>query len=603
VAWTIGAGAITSAATLVTGLIRLDKIQAAQEADKLSQAAQEKVAAAQVGRPVPGEGITGEKPRPGFFVKDLYEPSPVEDAGQTVPAGETSLPVEKIPAHWTPENITVGKGGSYWSTFMKQYQANPEYFGYEPKSGLSVEQYGNKFAVENFKTLGIMDTQGNEVVSEFRIKSPDAQIKWSMADGALHKEELQPGGLEMETYKHEYHTPAPSGDEVSGLGVSVEAESVVDPSTWDKEGGWTRVMYGEFGAEQRPLQFKEIAAEDFPKDFKPNDDLSLYALDQDADDKVNTYDILDEKKTTAIPITRDNAESSTDFKARAIEKYHRLTAEANELARTVGAVKDLSSGDRLRIINGLDLDFKDGVLSAESKTLVTEVVNKLGDEASKYLQDQNLGAFIKAHITEIEPAKVGKLYEQGVGLRGAGVKYIDYEVVNKWLYNRMWHFKGGLLESSMKSPFTKEQLAASFKGGVLNQEVFDQTTQQVIDQRNNLTRALDRLVGTYESSGLGTSRLNPGTMSKIMDMPANGSLVDWQEKFGGTFKDATVAKLYEQIDSQLGGKLGSGRLSGTVGENLEKIINARHELYQVSELEKFLQAQDELSKANAVLKR
>ncbi|HBV33608.1 TPA: hypothetical protein DEB72_03795, partial [Patescibacteria group bacterium] len=90
----------------------------------------------------------------------MHEGAPIP--GQTIPASESDLPVERTPIHWTPENITVGKGGSYWSTFMKQYEANPEYFGYNKASGLTVDQFGNKLAAEQFPNLGIMDTQGNE---------------------------------------------------------------------------------------------------------------------------------------------------------------------------------------------------------------------------------------------------------------------------------------------------------------------------------------------------------------------------------------------------------------------------------------------------------
>lgn len=517
------------------------------------------------------EKVFSQDTQPELFTTDLHQSQPAEETGPIIPPSETPLPVEKTPIHWTPENITVGKGGSYWSTFMKQYEANPEYFGYDPDSGLSVEQYGNKFAAENFKDLGLVDTQGNEVVGDIRIKSPDAQIKWFMKDGHLDMTQEQPGGPKIETYVHEYKPGLQT--EVKGPGVTVGAEST-DPSTWDKEGGWTEVQRGALGHEH-VQHFKEITAADLPKDFKPNADLHLEVLDADGDGGAETYNIVDDNYVSVMEISRDNAEKAVDFKARAIDQYHVATVEANELGRTVAVVKDLSSGDRLRLTNGLDLKFADGLVTAESKSLVTEVINKLGDQAPHYLQDRDLGVYIKDHLADIKPDLVSKLYDQGADLHKAGIKSLDYDVVEKIMRNRAWHLKGGVLQGNLKSPFTNENIAVPFKGGALNQEIFEQATKQAIDHHNSFTRAFNNLVGAYESTGLGTSHLNSGTVSKIMEMPANASLVDWQEKFGGTFKDATVAKLYKDLDSQLGGKFSSGGLSGTVGENVEKALKAR----------------------------
>ncbi len=100
--------------------------------------------------------------------------------------------------------MRVGKGGSYWSTFMEQYKANPEYFGYKPGAGQSIENYGNKLVAEYANAHHLIKTENGEVLTDVRIKSPEARVTWFMKDGQLSMLQDESGTSEIGTYTHDY---------------------------------------------------------------------------------------------------------------------------------------------------------------------------------------------------------------------------------------------------------------------------------------------------------------------------------------------------------------------------------------------------------------
>lgn len=510
-----------------------------------------------------------------------------------LPASVTS---EEFAKHgtdiWTPEHVTAGHGGSYWSTFQEQYHANPEYFGYHKTSGLTVDEYGRRLVVDYAKSHGLvqLDAKGN-VVSDVRLKGPDAKLLWHMKNGQLdlsQEQASQPVG-QVETYIH--HEPP----ETTKL-PSAAIEPAHEPSSAETaDVAWAQTIKAD--------HLVEVAPGQAPYGFVYSTDVHLYAVDPHADGLTDAYRMYDDQHEVVTAYTKLPNEDAEQFLTRVAVDHQKIVNEVNEVGKALGGqAKSWTGADKLIASREFGLHYEpSGELSPSSKGLLREAIEKMGDQATKYLRDQDFASYVREHLSTLSPNKVGEMYSEGAVLQEHGWHSVDYNFLDRLheLKGRSalgYNWTPDHIVSKFASPFTNTYLSSAFEHrGAFNAQTLQEVNSHIQD---DFARLMHEYKGLQDWFG---SRLGESALAKAMKLPVSTSLDQWNAALGGR-QHEVVEALYHKFDAMMGGKLSGGGLQNTVGENLESTI-LHHTIPSVSgapSFEHIKQAEELLNQAELI---
>ncbi len=318
------------------------------------------------------------------------------------------------------------------------------------------------------------------------------------------------------------------------------------------------------------------------KYFALSKDVHLYAMDTDGDGVTDSY-VVGDKSEIFHTYNQVAGKTAEDFFDRAAYGHAEIAAGIKSVDKALGPVgKDWATGDKLKIERVLCFTYDGkGNLSESSSRLLHQIVEKFGSETPTLLRDRDLGVYLKDHLSDISKTQAHNLYEQGIKLHQAGWQAIDYKLLNNLLETGR-PTDGDVWVTNVKSPLTGKNIQITFD----NKNAF---TKEAIGQAYNKALYIFRQE-RFELSGLQTQfetkagigvalrTLPDGTIDKVLKLDTGATLLDWKKQFGGGYRDVTVQKLFNELNTRCGGHLGTGGTKGeTVAESLAKNILSRPE--------------------------
>jgi|GEM_PF-3678701 len=443
---------------------------------------------------------------------DSQQPSVGDKSGAST--GVESL---KGPA-WSEANVTVDKGGSYWSTFLKQYHADPKAFGFEGDLGSAkaVNAYGNRimaeYAAQGHGDQGaLVRTNADKSVTDIHIKNPGAKIWWhfNKQTGALEMTQEQVGQPKgkIQTYEHTspdgHHEVKSSGEGIAHEQSTTRSLGVNSNEVFAKGGG----KAGDYGLHPieagKPAQFAGILPQDKIPGAKVwhNADVAMIAYDDDGNgtiDRVGFHDFSKESGAIFDQYIVSGKHSVTDNAATIAAAHKQFVTLDNNIATARAALPELARGlSPSQQIELMRLAGLDPAKDIAGQNLAGSGFKHLGEVVgsdTRLLADSEFRGFLKNHHQELVPGKAQALYNDGQFYRQAGFKSIDYSYLSKFgSGDRQWSsttdthtgttvFKSG----KVVSPFTGQALGFEVKpGSSFNQQTFDEGWQQ-INQRSSL---------------------------------------------------------------------------------------------------------------------
>ncbi len=549
VIWSISAGTVTAGVTAITGIIRIDKIQAAQEAEKLSQAA-----------------TTAEVKAPAVSLENI-----------------------------NPDLYTVKAGEGIETKGIQQILDNPEKFGFTGDLGnkAEVQSFANKLAHEAAFNTKIGDstvvgaTKAGEIY-DLRLKASaiGKQIELTKGgDGKWHYE-FGKGIGQNDIYEHVEKTSA---------GSSIESSVPAEVGT-----NWHQAEFPQWS--DKVVAWREALPSELSADADLSD-ISMRAVDINGDGQVDTYFLYDiDDKQVLDQVSLEPGKSSTQLLEQAQAMYQQIGQEAKVLDQIVGEVgKSWDTGDKIIFSRGLGAEFNNGAFNESSLAIIRQAVDKLGQQAPEFMRDHNLGEYIKGHLEQITCEQIEKMHDQGIVLYKTGWQEVDYNYVAKMVkYNRVTD--GLELKTKLLSPATNKNLAVEFISKSKFDDVAVNQTYEVAQKaQTELADYVRLLKNRFE---IIPAARDHSLVERVLSLDAKASLADFKGSYGGE-QQVMIDKLYQELNQTLAGKLSQGTLSGSIGENLDGLAVSKasgQALIERAELlEKQFQAEDLIKEAKAQL--
>ncbi|MBI5465808.1 MAG: hypothetical protein HY974_00795 [Candidatus Kerfeldbacteria bacterium] len=531
--------------------------------------------------------------------KHGVQPQTTEQPGK---GGVAVLPVEgksgsgagleqfKGPA-WSEANVTVAKGGSYWSTFLKQYHADPKTFGFEGdlNNAKAVNAYGNRImaeyaAQEHGDQGALVKVNKDGSITDIHIKSPGAKVWWhfNKQTGALEmsQEEMGQAKGKIRTYEH----TSPDGrhgvksSAVTGVGpehiVPAEAKAINTADLAGKSGGGKVGAYEWLQPEAgQSYKIAVIAPEAQIAGAAAwaNKDLAMIAYDDDGNGTVDRIALHDLSKESGAAFAEypvsgkhsaaDNAASIAAAHKEFVTVDHNIQAVREALP---ASARSLPPSQQVELMRTAGLDpAKD--IAGQNLAGLKHLGEVVGSD-TRLLADSEFRSFLAGHHQELLPGKAQALYSDGLFYRQAGFKSIDYDYLRKFSSgDRHWSsftdthtgktiFRAG----KVMSPFTGQALGFEVKpGSSFNQQTFDEGWQQI--NRSSSLQQQDYLTIKNKTG------ISQETLSKVFQLQARdltplkvGGIVN--SRLG--LSDGGANNLWENYLKPLAGQ------NGTVGEAL-----------------------------------
>ncbi|MFA4936938.1 MAG: hypothetical protein WC575_01400 [Patescibacteria group bacterium] len=368
------------------------------------------------------------------------------------------------------------------------------------------------------------------------------------------------------------------------------------------------------GAEWQKAEFpqwpdQEIAwREALPSELPPDanlSDISMRVVDINGDGQADTYFLYDIDDSQVIDqVVLEPGETNAQLIEQAQTMYQQAGQEAKALDQIIGETgKNWDTGDRIIFSRGLGAEFKNGAFDQSSVSVLEQAVDKLGQQAPEFMRDHNLAEYIKGHLEQITCEQVEKMHEQGTTLYQAGWKEVDYNYVDEMVkHNRVTD--GVKLQTKLLSPATNKNLAVEF----IDKNKFDaETVTHTYELAKNAQTELADYVRILKSRfEIIPAAQDHNLVNKVLSLDTKTALASFKGSYGGE-QQAMIDKLYQELDTTLGHKLSQGKLSGTIGENLEKLVvsktNAQALIGKAELIEKQFQAQNLIGKAEQILNK
>ena len=356
------------------------------------------------------------------------------------------------------ELTTVDKGGSYWSTLMKQYQTDPKNFGYEGDMTDKKEilNYGKQL-VANYafrESLVIKNADGS--LTDVRIKDPNARIVWRYdKDKGLTKLEYSgKAGAEFETYKHISSAEVKTGigtetksvDEIKVVPMDeipsprpivskiLEAPTTIETGVEGSKNIETAQYYHEVNLLENFRDAKSfdhnlrVYTGDLPEVGVQPDGLIDHLQFKDDDD-----DLLVELELA--PVSHKSLEQSLPEIYQRTQALDRNLSDLQALVpksgKTMNLVEQVSLG-KLVVPNNSWLE--DGALKDSDYSEKLVKLDNIFSSHKEYLADKDFAVHVAKNIDDIESDLASKLYSQGHNItEKLGFKNVDYEALQRYI--------------------------------------------------------------------------------------------------------------------------------------------------------------------------
>ncbi|MFH1866690.1 MAG: hypothetical protein ABIJ81_01245 [Patescibacteria group bacterium] len=439
----------------------------------------------------------------------------------------------------------------------------------------------NKLSVDNLQGVGKMDVEN--LVYEGNKLNLQADGSWDMVKGSS-------------TYEPKIVTEQFLRDEAA----KIKSASIESPVHESAGAEWQKAEFSQWPGQE--INWREALPNELPPDANLSD-ISMRVVDINGDGQADTYFLYEIDDHQIIDqVVLEPGETSAQLIEQAQTMYQQAGQEAKALDQIIGETgKSWDTGDRIIFSRGLGAEFKNGAFDESSTAILKQAVDKLGQQAPEFMRDHNLGEYIKGHLEQITCEQIEKMHEQGVTLHQAGWKEVDYNYIAEMAkHNRVTD--GIKLQTKLLSPVTNKNLAVEF----INKNKFDAET---VTHTYELAKNAQTELADYVKSLKTRFEIIPAAqehslVDRLMSLDTKTALASFKGSYGGE-QQVMIDKLYQELDTTLGHKLSQGTLSGTIGENLDKLAlskaNAQALIEKAELLEKQFQAEELIGKAEQML--
>jgi len=490
----------------------------------------------------------------------------IENLG-TKSGGIKSVDINQHPDIWKAENIQVGKGGSYYSTFMKQYETNPEYYGYNKSSGLSQHEFGRRLVVEYAKSHGLvkLDASGHAIEST-GIKNTEAQVVWQMKSGAG-------GKMELDMSQHE-----PGAGTEGKISTYTHPEPAHVESVHVKSGG---ISASAVPWEHHSTPVGDIRTHIVPTSFENHDLVArAYTFDQSSDDPQG-FSLLDHTGNHV-----DDVEAVD--RATALEQFRHIDHNLSEVKTELTYGKNLSLSEQANLARLANIDLHSASGLTDEATRHLQELDKVIAGHGEYLHNDNFANFLKNNYQQVSPAEAYNLYKAVDYLEDQGFKQINVQDVRSIASDFKWldisHSKGSsggmqayiekdILHSNSVSHLTGKTIDIPLKSqGVFNKGiVLDANTHlsEQINLQHQVFGHVENLVGRDEAVQiLHKIECGPNVAQNMAEVAGGRFLFFKTSGHGGD--------LYNYITKDL--HIDLSKPGGMIGERIQEALSARSSL-------------------------
>jgi len=356
---------------------------------------------------------------------------------------DKSFTLEDI--HKFSELTKVEAGGSYWSTFMKQFHADPKAFGYEGDltNQAAIDAYGKRLVVDYAFREGLVIKNADGSLTDMRIKNPNAHVVWKFtSDKGLQRVEFEPDKAsdKLETYWHtDEPKPAPAAESLEPKQSSAEA-AIVPPHVAVQPAGEIESAATTGTKIEVPSNYVEVnLASQFRGAKSLDHNLHVFAGDLSGNDGagdglIDHLQFRDDKGQLVMEIElgKESQKGLAELMPAIYEKTQALDRNISAVAELLPrSSKSLTVPEQIEIARLAVRDeflLQDQDLSGDYGERFAKLDELIAGRRD-FLADKDFVSYLRKEYMDLERDDMENLFVQGRTLKQAGFKQVDYNLV------------------------------------------------------------------------------------------------------------------------------------------------------------------------------